>query len=97
MRSEAPKNLDEKNIFLSGGKMILASGLAALAAYLSLQYLASLVDTATGLGLLFQGGLAGLFGLLIYLLCAWLFRLTELKLFLTSLFGRSLGKKYLEG
>jgi len=97
MRSEAPKNLDEKNIFLSGGKMILASGLAALVAYLSLQYLASLVDTATGLGLLFQGGLAGLFGLLIYLLCAWLFRLTELKLFLTSLFGRSLGKKYLEG
>ncbi|PIV10044.1 MAG: murein biosynthesis integral membrane protein MurJ [Candidatus Portnoybacteria bacterium CG03_land_8_20_14_0_80_41_10] len=97
MKSEAPKNLDEKNIFLSGGKMILASGLAALAAYLSLQYLASLVDTATGLGLLFQGGLAGLFGLLIYLLCAWLFRLTELKLFLTSLFGRSLGKKYLEG
>lgn len=96
LESEVPKNLDEKNIFLASGKMALASALAALAAYLSLPGLASLVDTATGLGLLFQGSLAGLFGLFVYLLCAWLFRLAELKLFLTFLFGRFLGKKYLE-
>ena len=77
--------LDEKNIFVSGIKMIVASFLAALIAYLALQFLAPLVNTATGTGLLIQGGLAGIAGLLIYFLFTWLFRLDELKLFLTSL------------
>jgi len=91
--SEIPKNLDEKNIFVSGIKMIVASFLAALTAYLALQFLAPLVDTATGLGLLIQGGLAGIAGLLIYFLLAWLFRLDEFKLFLSSLFSCLPGKK----
>jgi len=80
--------LDDKNIFVSGIKMIIASFLAALTAYLALQFLAPLVNTATGLGLLIQGGLAGIAGLLIYFFFAWLFRLDELKLFLSSLFNR---------
>jgi len=93
LRSKASKNLDEKNIFVSGAKMLAASFLAALTAYVALQFLAPLVNTATGLGLLIQGGLAGIFGILIYLFFTWLFRLDELKLFLVSLFGRLYGKK----
>ena len=85
--------LDEKNIFVSGIKMIIASFLAALTAYLTLRFLAPLVNTGTGLGLLIQGGLAGIAGLLIYFLFAWLFRLDELKLFLSSLFRCLPGKK----
>jgi putative peptidoglycan lipid II flippase len=80
--------LDGKNVFISGTKMIIAATLAGLTAYLSLSWLALLVETTVGLGLLIQSVLAGLFGLLIYLLFTWLFRLTELKLFLDSLFGR---------
>ena len=93
LRQGGVKGLDEKNIFVSGTKMIIASFLAALTAYLALQFLASLVNTATGLGLLIQGGLAGIAGLLIYLFFTWLFRLDELKLFLSSLFSRLPGKK----
>ena len=77
--------LDGKNIFLSGAKMLSASFLAAATAYLALLFVAPLVDTTTGLGLLIQGSLAGLAGILIYLFFTWLFRLDELKLFLTSL------------
>ena len=73
--------------------MIIASFLAAFTAYLTLQFLAPLVNTATGLGLLIQGGLAGIAGLLIYFLFTWLFRLDEFKLFLTSLFSRLPGKE----
>jgi len=71
----------------------MASFLAALTAYLALQFLAPLVNTATGTGLLIQGGLAGLIGLLIYLFFTWLFRLDELKIFLVSLFSRLPGKE----
>jgi putative peptidoglycan lipid II flippase len=85
--------LDERNIFVSGLKMLVASFLAALTAYLTLRFLAPLVDLTTGLGLLIQGGLAGLTGILIYLLFARLFRLDEFKLFLTSLFSRLPWKK----
>jgi len=78
--------LDEKNIFVSGIKMLLASLLAGLIAYLALQFLSSLSP-------LIQGGSAGLIGILIYLLFAWLFRLDEFKLFLTSLFSHLPGKE----
>jgi putative peptidoglycan lipid II flippase len=80
--------LDGKNISLSGIKMIIASFLTAGAAYFSLQFLASLIDTTTGLGVFVQGSLAGLVGLLIYFFFIWLFRLEELNLFLSSLFSR---------
>ncbi len=88
--------LDGGKVFISGTKMIIAAASAGLTAYLSLGRLALLVETTTGLGLLIQGGLAGLFGLLIYLLFTWLFRLTELKIFLFSLFGRLAKKEIVE-
>lgn len=93
LRRGEVEGLDEKNIFSSGAKMILASFFGALAAYLSLQFLAPLVDMTTGLGILIQGGLAGIIGILIYFLFAWLLRLSELKLFFASLSGRLPWKK----
>ncbi len=81
-------DLDERKILITGFKMLTASLIAGLVAYLLLSPLASLVETTTGLGVFIQGGLAGLAGLLIYLLASRLFRLDELKLFLLSLFRR---------
>lgn len=80
--------LDGKNIFITGTKMLVASLSAALTAYLVLQFLAPLFNLTTGLGILIQGGLAGLAGILIYLFFIWLFRLEEMNLFLASLFSR---------
>jgi putative peptidoglycan lipid II flippase len=87
------KGLDERNIFISGAKMFFASCLAALAAYATLQFLAPLVNMTTGWGIFIQGGLAGTVGILIYFLFAWLFRLSELNVFLNSLFSRLPWKK----
>ncbi len=81
--------LDERNLSVSGAKMLLASFLAALAAYLSLQILAPLVNMTTGLGILIQGGVAGIIGILIYFFFAWLLGLSESKLFFASLFRRN--------
>jgi len=80
--------LDGKNILVSGIKIVFASCLAGLTAYLILELSISWLETATGPGLLIQTGLVGLSALLVYLIFSWLFRLTELKLFLTSLSGR---------
>ena len=70
--------IDGKKIFVSGFKMILASFLAGLGAYIVLQILINF-------NTLIRGSLAGLIGILIYLFFSWLFRLTELKFFLNSL------------
>jgi len=78
--------LDGKNISVSGLKMIFASFFAVLAAYFSLQFL-------SGFAVLIQTGLAGIIGILIYFFFAWLFRLSELNLFLASLFSRLPWKK----
>jgi len=70
--------IDGKKIFVSGFKMILASFLAGLGAYIVLQILINF-------NILIRGSLAGLIGIFIYLFFSWLFRLTELKFFLNSL------------
>ena len=73
--------IDGKKIFISGSKMILASLLAGLAAYIILQIL--MISNV-----LIQGLLAGIVGIFIYLFFTWLFKLSELKFFLNSLFKK---------
>jgi putative peptidoglycan lipid II flippase len=85
--------LDIKNISVSGTKMFSASLLAASAAYFSLGFFASWFNLDTLSGILAQGGLAGIAGLLIYFFFAWLFRLDELRIFLSSLVSRLPWKK----
>jgi len=70
--------IDGRKIFISGFKMILASFLAGLSAYIILQIL--IISN-----ILIQGVLAGLTGILVYLFFVWLFKLSELKFFLNSL------------
>jgi len=85
--------LDEVRIFVSGIKMLFASLGASLVVYISLNLLAPLVNMNTGPGVFTQGLLAGLVGILIYFLLAWLLRLKELNLFLSSLSRRLSWKK----
>ena len=80
--------LDEVRIFVSGMKMLFASLGAGLAVYIALNLLAPLVNMNTGPGVFTQGLLAGIVGILIYFLLAWILRLKELNLFLSSLFNR---------
>jgi len=77
--------LNGEKIFLPGTKMLLASILSGLAAYYSLSLI-------TGSALI-RGGLAGLMGISVYLLLAWLMRIKELSLFLSSLASRLPWKK----
>ncbi len=86
--------LDEYRIFVSGIKMLFASLGAGIAAYITLNILAPLVNMNTGLGIFTQGFLAGLVGILIYFFLSWLLRLKELNLFLSSLFSRLPWKKF---
>jgi len=73
--------IDGKRMFISGTKMVLASLLAGLAAYIILQIL--MISN-----ILIQGLLAGIVGIFIYLFFTWLFKLSELKFFLNSLFKK---------
>ena len=73
--------IDGKRMFISGTKMVLASLLAGLAAYIILQIL--MISNV-----LIQGLLAGIVGIFIYLFFTWLFKLSELKFFLNSLFKK---------
>jgi putative peptidoglycan lipid II flippase len=72
--------LDIKNIFVSGTKIFAASFLAGWVSFYLLNFLADF-------NVLSQGILAGLLGGLAYLFFAWLFRLNELNIFLSSLFS----------
>ena len=72
--------IDGRKIFVSGFKMILASFLAGWGAYVVLRFTNQLVFV--------EGLLAGLAGIFIYLFFSWLFRLSELKFFLNSLFRK---------
>lgn len=80
--------LDEVRIFVSGIKMLSASLGAGIAVYIALNLLAPLVNMNTGPGVFTQGLLAGIVGILIYFLLAWILKLKELNLFLSSLFNR---------
>jgi len=72
------RGLDEKNIFLSFSKIILASLVAALVCYLIISLVAPFFNLQTGLGIFLQGLLAGLAGLLVYLVLTFLLRSPEM-------------------
>jgi len=80
--------IDGKKIFISGSKMILASLLAGVGAYISLQILIVLVNVNITFSALIQGAIASFIGILIYLFFSWVFKLSELKFFLNSLFKK---------
>ncbi len=66
-----------KEIFRSGAKIVFAALLASLAAYATLYLMAPMVNMQTGLGVFFQGFVAGIFGMAIYILFGIIFRLPE--------------------
>lgn len=86
-------SLDIKYILSSGIKIGIAAIISATAIYFSLQYVFNFIQLTTLIGVLSQGLIAGIVGLLIYFFLAWLFRLRELKLFLYSISHRLPWKK----
>ncbi|PJE59971.1 MAG: murein biosynthesis integral membrane protein MurJ [Candidatus Portnoybacteria bacterium CG10_big_fil_rev_8_21_14_0_10_44_7] len=80
-------------ILRGGLKICLASLLAGVAGWSGLQLGARLVDTHTGHGILAQGVMAGLLGVLVYLLAASALRLKESRQLIGALFAKiSFGK-----
>jgi len=70
-------SLEEKRIFRSSIKIIIASFLAALAAYGTLHLVAPLVNMRIGLGIFVQGLSAGLIGIAVYILAGLILRCQE--------------------
>jgi len=85
--------LDGRAVTLSGFKMFLASLSAGLVAYLGLEITSSLINISIVLDALIQGGISGGFGILAYLFLAWILKIDELNLFLSSLTSRLPWKK----
>ena len=83
----------EKRIFTADMKFLIATFFSAISAYLALYGIDCLVDTHTGLGLLIQGGLAGLIGVFVYGFVCWLLRVPELNTFLSIAWSKLSGKK----
>ena len=79
--------LDEKNIFTSGIKMLISSLIAGLVTYISLEILTLWLNSDTISVILIQTIIASLVGILVYLFSVWLFKLEELKIFLSKLYG----------
>lgn len=80
--------LGEKEIIFSTLKIILASFLAAVAAFITLRIMVFFVDTHTGLGIFVQGLAAGLVGLAIYVSIGLILRSSEAINFWQSLIHR---------
>lgn len=76
--SQEKEILDERRIFLSLVKIISAGLSAGLAAYGTLFLIAPLLNLETFLGIFIQGLAAGLAGLLVYVLLAFLLRMPEM-------------------
>ena len=79
------KQLNKKEIFISSVKISLASLVAGMAAYQTLYFIVPLVDMKTFIGVLVQGSAAGVIGILIYLLLAWILESKELILLKSTL------------
>lgn len=73
-------DLDDNTILTSTIKIVVASGVMALAVWFALHVLAVGVDQRTFVGILIQGVGAGVIGLAIYVICALLFRFSEVRL-----------------
>ena len=75
-----------KEIWSSFQKIILAGVLMAAAVYLTIWFGANLVNMATFSGILIQTVLAGLAGIFVYLLVAWLLKSSEISAIKSSIF-----------
>lgn len=82
------KVLAEKEIFVSGLKIIIAALVAASASYGALWLIGSLVNLRTGLGILTQGFVAGLIGLALYVILGLALRSPETKMFWQGVVAR---------
>jgi len=85
--------LDGRAMTLSGFKMFLASVSAGLVAYLSLEIALRLINISTVADALIQGSISGILGILVYFFLAWILKVDELSLFLSSLTSRLPWKK----
>lgn len=70
--------LDQKKIFYSGAKILIASVLAGSAAYGALRVFANLVNMKTLLGIFTQGLVAGLIGIAVYIIAGLILRSEEM-------------------
>jgi len=77
--------LDLGNILSSTSKILIASLSAGLVIYGSLIVL---TPNGTNLNIFLQSLLAGVIGILIYFLFVWIFKLEELKVFVSALINR---------
>lgn len=78
-------HLDGHNIFMAVVKILAVTLAAAGLAYAILNYLTSLMPATNPSIMFLKGGVAGVAGLVVYFLLAWLFRLDEFQLFISSL------------
>ena len=76
--SKKIKQLNKKEILISSVKISLASLVAGMAAYQTLYFTAPLVDMRTFVGVFVQCAAAGIIGILIYILLAWILESKEL-------------------
>lgn len=85
--------LDEKNILVSGFKILLFALASGSLSYFVLGYLTFLLPAVNPLKMFLKGGVAGLLGLALYFFLSWIFQLEEFKLFAFSLSKRLPFKK----
>ncbi len=80
---------DWENLLTPIAKIGWATLFSGIALYLPMRYLDKLIfDTTRVVGLLLLTGIAGLFGLIVYLVLTWLFGVKETKLFLEYILSR---------
>jgi len=77
----------ENQFIITGFKMAIASFFSGLLAYCFLYLIDPYVDLSTGLGLLTQASIAGIFGLLFYFIFSWILQIKENSIFFQSLFS----------
>jgi len=86
------------SLYLPAIKMLISAGIAAVALYIPIKALDQLVfDTTKTINLLFLTGIASIFGLGVYILLVWLFRVKELETFsnlLKQIWQRRLQSKH---
>jgi putative peptidoglycan lipid II flippase len=80
--------LDSRRLGKYSLKILSASLVSGLGAYLGLVFLSAFLSAPGILNIFLNGFLAGLFGIIIYLLLARLLKIKELKLFLIRLWGK---------
>lgn len=85
LKKRIKEYLDEKQIIISGCKILFASLVASLGVYLTLHLMVLIVDMHTGLGILTQGLVAGLVGIYIYIELGLLLKSREMIIFWDSL------------